>query len=533
MHRAQRFARSVRLLATLACTACGGDYWLGGARSAATGNAGARAATGSAGARATQSGPAHELSADVVLTGDQNYEVGATGAAACRILGHGHSIRSSGAWTGRLTISGCEIDGLGSASAEAISLLMSGSATVTIEGSTFDKSGALHFTSQDDSSVVFRDNVILDSSLVPLDPSFDASTPAFLAEGNSNARKLFQGNRIYRSLCWFNSSNWLIGGDTDQQSNLLIGLRAGFALESSQLVLRGNYVHNFAYPSSGDEAALIVIYGTSDVLAEHNVLRHGSWVVRGFGGEFRYNAVIDADNSALFSQPFEQTKLHHNLLLMCEVPSGSEGIQAAIGVVNARATGIEIYNNTLDGGGPDKPLNGAAISVADSCFVDSLRSNAIFGFAFRRNDHGEASIRPGITESIDPAPPRLGYADYNLFFNPDSATLRNYGLSVAKHVVRQDVGFALHDAHAMGPLDEQVAPAFVGSGATCFPYNDDDIKAGSVTVSQMLAGLRSAYTPRSASPLLHSGDPADADGNWIGAVGDGTLPSDQFGTFGR
>src|SRR5262249_1715463 len=145
-----------------------------------------------------------------------------------------------------------------------------------------------------------------------------------------------------------------------------IGLRAGFALEASQLVVRGNYVHNFAYPSSGDEAALTVIYGTTDVLAEHNVLRHGSWVVRGFGGEFRYNAVIDADNSMLFEQPFEQTKVHHNLMLMCEMPSGSEGIQAAIGVVNARTTGIEIFNNTLDGGGPDFPLNGTAISVTDT-----------------------------------------------------------------------------------------------------------------------------------------------------------------------
>jgi hypothetical protein len=278
---------------------------------------------------------------------------------------------------------------------------------------------------------------------------------------------------------------------------------------------------------------LAVIYGTTDALAEHNVLRHGSWVVRGFGGEFRYNAVIDADNSNLFLQPFEQTKVHHNLLVMCEPPSGSEGIQAAIGVVNARTTGIEIYNNTLDGGGANFVLNGAAVSVADTCFVDSLRSNAILGFPFMRNDHGEAAIRPGITESIDPPPARLAYADYNLFYNPQSATQRNYGLSVANRILRKDSGFALHDSHAMGPPDEQVDPGFVGSSAACFPYSDDDIKAGSTTVSQMLAGFRSAYTPRPGGPLLGNGDPADGDGNSIGAVGDGTLSGDQFGKFGQ
>src|SRR5690242_14292129 len=133
---------------------------------------------------------------------------------------------------------------------------------------------------------------------------------------------LFQGNRIYRSNCWFSSPNWLIGGDTDRDSNLLIGLRAGFALDAAQLVVRGNYVHNLAYPGSGDEAALTVIYGTNDVLAEHNVLRHGSWVVRSFGGELRYNAILDADDAQWLEQPFEDSKVHHNLFLMCEPPGG-------------------------------------------------------------------------------------------------------------------------------------------------------------------------------------------------------------------
>jgi hypothetical protein len=534
MHRAQRIERSARgmLLLALAFAGCGGDYWLGGVRGAAgRGTAGSAGSSGSSGSSAKTE--LHELSADIVLSGDQNYEVGTPSGSGCRIVGHGHVIRSQGAWRGQLSIRGCDIVGLGSSSTEAISLQMSGSASTTIEGSSFDASGAVHLTTYDESSITFRNNVILETSLTPLDASFDKTTPAFLVEGDSTQPKFFQGNRIYRSNCWFNSSNWLIGGDSDRESNILIGLRVGFALEASQLVVRGNYVHNIMFPSAGDESALTVIYGTTDALAEHNVLRHGTWVVRGFGGELRYNAIIDADNSNWMVQPFEDTKVHHNLFFMCAPASGTEGVQAGIALVNARTTGIEIFNNTLDGGGPSMRITGAAVSVADGCFLDSLRSNAIFGFPLIRNDHGEAAIRPGIQEGIDPPAARLGYADYNLFYNPDAGTRRNYALAAAKLVLRKDAGFALHDANAGGPIDEQVEPRLTGSSSDCFPFSDDEIKAGRVTVSQMLADWRAAYTPRANSPLVGAGDPADGQDNPIGAIGDGTQAADRFGTFGR
>ena len=515
--------RTLQQVLLLAFAGCGGDYWLGGARGTADRGDGASSPTDEL----------HDLSADVVLSGDQNYEVGSADHGGCRIVGRGHSIRSEGSWTGHVSIRGCDVVGLGDAETEAISLETSGQGFTTITDSRFDQSGAIHLTSYDDSTVTFRDNVILPSSRVALDPSFDASIPAFLAEGDSEKPKLFQGNRIYRSNCWFRSPDWLIGGDSDQYSNLLIGLRAGFALEASRLVVRGNYVHNLPFPGSGDESTLTVIYGTTDVLAEHNVLRHGTWVVRGFGGELRYNAILDADNAAWLEQPFDNTKVHHNLFFMCEPPRSIDGVYAGIELVNARTSGIEIFNNTLDGGGPKMQMLNSAVSVVDGCFLDSLRSNAIFGFPLERNDHGEAAVRPGITEGIDPAAKRLAYADYNLFFNPDAKTARNYALAVANHVVRMDAGFALHDARSGGAVDQQVDPGIMGSSADCFPYDDEDIKAGSVTVSQMLAAWRAAYAPRAGSPLVGAGDPADGRGNPIGAIGDGTQAADRFGTFGR
>ena len=61
--------------------------------------------------------------------------------------------------------------------------------------------------------------------------------------------------------------------------------------------------------------------------------------------------------------------------------------------------------------------------------------------------------------------------------------------------------------------------------------SDDDFRSGRATVSRTLAILRAAYTPLPGSPVLGGGDPRDGDGNFIGAIGDGTLADDQFGRF--
>jgi hypothetical protein len=527
----------------LASISCGGNYWLGGRAASAgsdssvAGASGAGAIAGSKGAPVggTNESPMtdHVLDADVVLTGDQSFDLGADAGRACRLIGNGHSIRSKGSWLGHVSIQGCMVSALGSSSSAAISLEMSGSAQTTLANNTFDASGAIHVTNWDDSTTTFRDNVILASSVVQLDSSFDVTVPAFKAEGTSAAQKSFQGNIIDRSMCWFGSPNWLIGGDQDSDSNLIVGLRGGLVLAAGGIVVRRNYVHSLHYRGSGDEAALSVIYGTSDALAEHNVLRSGTWVIRGFGGELRYNAILDANDLAWFNQPFEGTKVHHNLFLMCHPPEAAapSGISAGIQLVNFRATGIEIYNNTLDGGGPNMRLTGAPVTIDDACYLASLRNNVIFNVPYRRNDARAAAVRPGITESADPPPARIAYADYNLFYNPDAEQIRNYAVSVPGRVIRADSGFALHDARAGGAVDEQIAPALAAASSDCFPWADDDILSGKVTVSVMLSSLRAAYSPVRGSPVLLAGDPADGAGSAIGAVGDGTHPADRFGSF--
>jgi hypothetical protein len=128
----------------------------------------------------------------------------------------------------------------------------------------------------------------------------------------------------------------------------------------------------------------------------------------------------------------------------------------------------------------------------------------------------------------------LGYADYNLFHSPKSKVQKNYLLSVAGKTERKDAGFAKNDLPAAGAVDGQVEPKFQGPLITKFPFDDAEIKAGKVTVSKILGHFRELYRPAEGSPLLGSGDQADGEGSYIGAVGGGAkTPADRFGKFGE
>jgi hypothetical protein len=285
------------------------------------------------------------------------------------------------------------------------------------------------------------------------------------------------------------------------------------------------------------ESALSVVYETTGVLVEHNVLRKGHWVVRGTSGEFRYNAVLDPGASGWLQQPFEGTKVHHNLFLTYAAPGEEQGlapdetlIESGISLVNFRASGIEIFSNTFDGGGPGRRFVGPAISVEQDSFLDSLRSNVFMRFAFELPDGSQAAIRPPLGEGAASAPVRLGYADYNLFHAPDAAAPKNYALSVAGRTQRTDAGFALNDARPGGPLDEQVDPGFRNEPPLELPFDESEVVAGRLGVWQVLGLLRELYTPASTSSLVDAGDPADGSGADIGAIGVGAPNvGDRFG----
>ncbi|OAI45211.1 hypothetical protein AYO44_13055 [Planctomycetaceae bacterium SCGC AG-212-F19] len=490
----------------------------------------------SAGSRTLKPGERWGIAEDFVLSGEDVLEINGTAEKPCRVDGNGNGFKTSGKWTGRIKITHCEIRGLGSATRPVFDLTASGDGDqVVIEHCDFHACGAIHIANAEKSSTSFRHNHIRDTAMVPVTNLPDQSSPIFRASGDSSARKLFQGNRVDKSIVVFERArNWLVGGDSDADSNIITGLRGSLSIYTcADMTVRGNYIHT-EIPSFrwSQVHTLAVLAPCPALVVEHNIIRHGQWVVRGLTGEFRYNLVLDADAHNFIIGPRAKCHIHHNILARyCTI---DPNLNATIGVIY-KADDIQVYNNTFDGGGKDmeRPWHVPAIEVNAEGFLHSLRNNVFYNHA-TKVANGTATVRPGISEkTTNPGPARLGYADYNLFFNPDAVEKKNYAVSVAGKSERADAGFAKHDLPAGGAKDAQVEPKFKGAISQRFPFSDEDIKARKVPVSKILGFYRDVYSPAEGSPLLGAGDPADGAGSFIGAVGPGkNAPKDEFGRFG-
>jgi len=515
--------------------------------------AAALAAVATGGAARAQSmtvlpGGSLALTQDLTLSGSDSLTAGADGGAPCTIDGQGHSIVTMTAWAGSIKINGCTLSNLGTDTVPAINVAGSGDgATFDVRNSTFEACGQIELTAAGAMTFVFSHNTLAETGLVPLPlDSLPNSLPAFSFGGEGGpSQKLFQGNRVLRSWVQIsNAHNWLIGGPAAADGNVLIGLRGGVNLDGSAIVVQGNYIRpTMTYAKVNQLAAF---YGTgkadSPMVVEHNVIRSGNWLIRTLvHADLRYNLLGDPYAVSWVLTGFnDDVRIHHNLLVrnnkLAETNVSVEGFR----VISSSSTdppSVSIYNNTLDGSGKCYDWTKRAVSVDELAVVQSLRSNAIISFP-SQDGMNTALVGPGQNQNFqfgmkgDPGPARLGYADYNLFDNPDADLQDNYGISVGGATERQSPGFALHDAESGGAKDQQVAPMYTGPLPVAFPFNDDDLVQGKVSVCQILAFYRKLYTPAAGSPLIDHGDPADGMGNDIGAIGAGTPdPNDLFGTF--
>jgi hypothetical protein len=479
------------------------------------------------------------LSEDLVLSGEDVLDIQGTGERRCVLLGNRHQIRTTGEWAGRVHIGHCEIRELGdrvvfnaqgrvTSEAHAIELGASKAADIAIEESVFLASSSVRLRLDGQSTVRFVNNVSREDSVVSVDKAREKSFPFFEATGNSSASKVFQGNRIYRAYVNITGPRWTIGGDTDRESNLIIGLRAALNAYGEGTVVRGNYIHllmplSEEYPYWSQVSTFTTAKGA---LAEQNVIRDGEWIVQFVEGEFRYNLICDINDHDLLRNG-STGRIHHNIFVAGRPDHRAGQMSGCIFIVYAPKEGeqgAEIFNNTFDAGGT---MNVPGIEVNPGGLVKSLRNNVFFNFA-----HGEkyiksaqAMIRPTWSEDLTVPPPvRLGYSDYNLFYSPLAKVKKNYALAVAGKTERKDAGFGLNDVPRGGSPNDQVDPKFKGPIPTAFAFFDDDIRSGKVTVSNILAFYRNVYTPAPGSPLLGAGDPADGEGTNIGAVDVATPP---------
>jgi Calx-beta domain-containing protein len=465
-----------------------------------------------------------DLAADVVLSGTQTLDW-----TDALVNGNGFRVRSAAGWTGSLRIRNSFVTGLAVTGAvvpptsaqDGIDVATSGS--VEIVDSVFEWTGALSLTVNGAGNVTVTGNEFRANNFIPFVSWQPERSPILTFSGSSTGLKRLQGNRIGAGIVLVDRmADWLIGGDTDAESNLLIGPRCVIDVNgSARPRIRGNYIHH-DYHGGWSQGFNVVLTGSSAALTEHNVIYASSWPVQSPGGDFRYNLVVWAGHNWIRS-PQSGARIYRNVFINPQ-PAGyvTEGIW-----LYGTTTGVQVFNNTFDGSGSAMHYFDTAVTVSNGSNISVLKNNVFTGMV-------PPASHPLIRRHPDDSDtnPRLGYADYNDFWNPEVPVPDNYAPALVAGRTEGTDGFAGHD---LGGVNGQVNPQFVSGAVLPFPVSTDDVWNRRQRVSQILADYRVRYSPAAGSPLIDRGDPADGTGVDVGAVEAPTgLPrvDDLFGRFG-
>jgi hypothetical protein len=443
------------------------------------------------------------LTQDVVLSGSQSFELIGSPGGRIRLNGNGHRIVSSGT-SGDLVLRDVDVYGLGSpdnTSAPGIDVTTTGTTgSVAIEDSIFDRSNPVRLRFNGSSTAALQGNLFRSSMRMPIgqfpgaDPvsPIPSTAPVVSISGSSAATKVFAGNNVAAAPVRFEDVNrWAIGGDSDAESNVLIGARASFeVLDSSNMTVEGNFVDH-TYYGGWSMGQLLELHGSRPLSVKHNVLVDSSWPVRGIGDEFAYNLVLEAGHQWMV--PDNGAYIHHNIFVGGDNDVG--------GITGYYPISARIENNTFDG-----LLGGIAHSaITWQMGQTTLRSNAFVGFP---TWSAAAVDQQGGT--ID--------AGFNGFFNP----LETNYLGGVGAVGDLGGGVSTNPRFA-GPL-----PTETFEGDKVAVWNRD------LTVGEILSAYRARYTPTQGSAYIDSGDPGGGAGNDVGAVGAGAVNAlDRFGSFAQ
>ncbi|HEX3765801.1 MAG TPA: hypothetical protein VHW23_44195, partial [Kofleriaceae bacterium] len=359
------------------------------------------------------------LTSDLVLSGSMSFElIGTADKPAVLTSSNGSVIRSADGWTGHLKIQHADIIGLGAMDKPGIDVTVGGNTTLEISDSIFDACGPPQLAADGQAAIVFNHNTLQPNILTTVNdqPDYGDSHPSLVFTGSSSAAKTFQGNNVGVSFVRFDhSSNWTVGGDTDADGNILIGVRSGLEFDSVNTVkIRGNFSYH-RYPFGWSQGHNLDFEGggenTGTFTIEDNVFRSSSWMIQSLPDRtaFQYNLLLDNINEAFFRDYGATVKVHHNVL----VNSGWQRLFLPSGGV-LQAAG-EFTNNTVDVGGAQLGwINGSF--VADNSSLKVLRNNVFTGFAY---DNATDLVAGGAVTA--------GGADHNCFFNPDTTKLTPYG----------------------------------------------------------------------------------------------------------
>src|SRR5262249_40442930 len=142
----------------------------------------------------SSTGPSMNLTSDLVLSGSTNFELIGTADQRARLTSsNGSRVRSGSNWTGHFIIRNADVIGLGSMDLPGIDVSVSGSNTLEISGSVFDRCGPPALNADGSAPVTISGNTFQPNILTPVNdtPDYDGSHPSVVISGSSSAAKVF------------------------------------------------------------------------------------------------------------------------------------------------------------------------------------------------------------------------------------------------------------------------------------------------------------------------------------------------------
>jgi hypothetical protein len=263
------------------------------------------------------------------------------------VQGNGFVVRSTTDYAGEVTIANAFVTGLGSYSRPGLAVTTTGAVNVT--QSIFEATAPLQLTVNRQAPVTLSGNEFRANNLLTWTTNNPEATPILDLAGSTTGAKRFIGNNVGAGLVRISGMNgWQIGGMTPPDSNVFMGPRAVLEIDNATSgTIQGNYIHH-DYKGGWSQGYNLDAQESAGLLAEHNVFREGSWVIQSFGGEFRYNLVLDGGGHDSWRTAAPKTSIHHNVFGF--LPAPSSGQQGMFNFYSGE-TGIAIDHNTLDGAG--------------------------------------------------------------------------------------------------------------------------------------------------------------------------------------
>lgn len=461
-----------------------------------------------------------DLTHDVELSSTEpSYELIGAPNARIRLNGSGHRIISPSETSGHLILKDVDVYNLGSETDTAspgIDVAAGSGGSVDIEESVFDSSNPVDLELNETATAAVKDNLFRSNMRMPIgqEPRGDLTSPTvpvIHVSGTSAAAKTFAGNNVGAAPVVFeHAKDWTIGGATDADSNVLIGPRASIeVLTSANMTVEGNFIDH-TYYGGWSQGQLLELYGTSPIKVEHNVLIDSSWPVRGIGGEFAYNLVLEGGHQWMV--PDDNAYIHHNIFVGGDNDVG--------GITEYYPISARIENNTFDGQLGELTKSAITWQMGQT----TLKSNAFIDFP-----HSAAGV---VDRWVGTTPDGIYdgtvQAGYNGFFNPQTT---DYSVFDPASTVDTGEGSPLSDLNGGAQTD----PKFAGPLPTV-PFDMDKVAVWQrgLSVSAILSAYRARYTPTQGSPYIDAGDPTFGASNDIGAVGAGAVNGlDKFGSFAQ